>query len=46
MLNKIRKNSHTLQRKRLISRQKYKITCRRQLQFTQENNTSDTPEDK
>jgi hypothetical protein len=33
----MRKKSHSIQRKRLISQQKHKINARRQVQFIQEN---------
>ncbi len=39
MRNRMRKTSHTMQRKRLLTRQKQKLSCRRQNQFLQENPT-------
>ena len=36
MVNRIRKTSHSLQRKRLINRQKQKLSGRRHSQFIQD----------
>ncbi|MGB1199874.1 MAG: hypothetical protein ACPG46_12560 [Thalassotalea sp.] len=35
-MNRTRKNSQALQRKRLLNRQKQKLNCRRHAQFIQE----------
>ncbi len=38
-MQKNRKLSHSLQRKRILTKQKHKLNCRRLLQFMQENQT-------
>ncbi len=36
-MNRSRKMSHSIQRKRIMARHKHKLNCRRMLQFLQEN---------